>query len=119
MDFGHYPENSVNHPLLTTGEGTCTCVRRQMDETEVNDRAESLRRRRKELYRMRMEEKHQKKQKQVRYIHAALHYIKLPLGPRLYHMCISNIYYYFVHIPVSMPFTFYCQARPTMLLASA
>ena len=61
---------------------------RQMDETEVNDRAESLRRRRRELYRMRMEEKHLKK---LRYIHAALHYIKLPLGPRLYRMHISNI----------------------------
>ena len=64
---------------------------RQMDDTEVNDKAESLHRHRRELYRMRMEEKHQKKQKQVRYIHAALHYIKLPLGPRLYCMRISNI----------------------------
>ena len=64
---------------------------RQMDETEVNDRAESLRRCHRELYRMRMEEKHQKKQKKVRYIHTALRYIKLPLGPRLYRMRISNI----------------------------
>ena len=64
---------------------------RQKDETEVNDRAESLHRCFRELYRMQMEEKHQKKQKQFRYIHAALHYIKLPLGPRLYRMRISNI----------------------------
>ena len=45
---------------------------RQMDKTEVNGRAESLRRLRRELYRMQIEEKHQKKQKQVRYIYVAL-----------------------------------------------
>ena len=30
-------QSSVNHPLLTAAEGTCTRVRRLMDETEVND----------------------------------------------------------------------------------
>ena len=148
-DFGHYPEfcksSIVNHcrrhvymctkralilhaitpcakiSSLATQDYMCTYIdkSKQMDETEVNDRTESLRRRRREFYRVRMEEKHQKKQKQVRYIHVALHHIKLPLGPRLNRMCISNSSYYFVHIPLSMPLTFYYQACHTMLLKSA
>ena len=72
---------------------------RQMDVTEVNDRAESLCRRRRELSRMRMEEKHQKKQKQIRHIHTALNYIKLPLGPRLYilHAHIKHLILFCTH----------------------
>ena len=39
-------------PLLTTAEGTCTCVSRQMDETKANYKAESHCRCCKELHRM-------------------------------------------------------------------